>query len=252
MKLIVLDPGHFHAALLQKTMYPDIDPTVRVYAEDGPELADYLSKIESYNARAKAPTAWRMEVHAGRDFLDRFSADKAGDIVVIAGNNRRKTEFITRAVDAGMHVLADKPMAIDTRGFEALQRAFADAEARRRAALRHHDRTPRDHDDAAKGVLADSVRLRRAPARFGAGTGGRQGKRPPFFEARLRRASQAARVVLRRRAARRRPGRHHDASRRPRAVGVLPRRDTAISTKTSGFSAPNAGPPASARRNSRK
>jgi hypothetical protein len=36
LKLIVLDPGHFHAALLQKTMYPDIDPTVRVYAEDGP------------------------------------------------------------------------------------------------------------------------------------------------------------------------------------------------------------------------
>ena len=45
MKLTVLDPGHFHAALLQKTMHPDIDPTVHVYAEDGPQLADYLSKI---------------------------------------------------------------------------------------------------------------------------------------------------------------------------------------------------------------
>ena len=130
MKLAVLDPGHFHAALLQKTMYPDIDPTVHVYAEDGPELADYLRKVESYNTRADNPTAWRMEVHAGPDFLDRFAADKAGDIVVIAGNNRRKAEYIARGVQAGMHVLADKPMAIDGAGFDALVRAFADARDR--------------------------------------------------------------------------------------------------------------------------
>ena len=130
MKLIVLDPGHFHAALLQKTMFPNIDPTVRVYAEDGPELADYLSKIESYNTRADNPTAWRMQIHAGPDFLERFSADEAGDIVVIAGNNKRKAEYIARGVQAGMHVLADKPMAIDPSGFDALVRAFADARDR--------------------------------------------------------------------------------------------------------------------------
>jgi len=130
MKLIVLDPGHFHAALLQKSMYPNVDTTVHVYAEEGPDLADYLQKIASYNARAEAPTAWRMQVHAGADFLDRFSADRAGDVVVIAGNNRRKAEFITRAVAAGMNMLADKPMAIDAAGFESLQRAFADAEAK--------------------------------------------------------------------------------------------------------------------------
>ena len=130
MKLIVLDPGHFHAALLQKTMYPDVDATVHVYAEEGPDLTDYLQKIASYNARADAPTAWRMQVHAGPDFLDRFSAERAGDIVVIAGNNRRKAEYVTRAVAAGMNVLADKPMAIDTAGFESLQQAFTDAKAR--------------------------------------------------------------------------------------------------------------------------
>ncbi len=130
MKLIVLAPGHFHAALLQKTMYPNLDATVHVYAEEGPDLADYLQQVASYNARADAPTAWRMQVHAGADFLDRFSAEKAGDVVVIAGNNRRKAEFVTRAVAAGMHVLADKPMAIDTAGFASLQRAFAEAGAR--------------------------------------------------------------------------------------------------------------------------
>ena len=130
MKLTVLDPGHFHAALLQKTMFADIDPTVHVYAEDGPELADYLKKINSYNTRAENPTAWRMEVHAGPDFLDRFVGDKAGDLVVIAGNNRRKAEYIARAVATGMHVLADKPMAINAEGFDALVRAFTHARDR--------------------------------------------------------------------------------------------------------------------------
>ena len=33
VKLITLDPGHFHAALVQKTMYPQVDPNVYVYAE---------------------------------------------------------------------------------------------------------------------------------------------------------------------------------------------------------------------------
>jgi predicted dehydrogenase len=130
IKLIVLDPGHFHAALLQKTMYPDVDTTVHVYAEEGPDLADYLQKIESYNARRESPTAWRTVVHSGADFLGRFGAEHAGDVVVIAGNNRRKAEYITRSVEAGMHVLADKPMAIDAAGFESLRAAFALAAAK--------------------------------------------------------------------------------------------------------------------------
>jgi predicted dehydrogenase len=130
MKLTILDPGHFHAALLQKTMYPNVDPTVHVYAEAGPDLADYLQKVAGYNTRVENPTTWRMEVHAGADFLDRFGAERAGDVVVIAGNNRRKAEYVTRAVAAGMHVLADKPMAIDSAGFESLRNAFADAKTR--------------------------------------------------------------------------------------------------------------------------
>ena len=128
MKLVILDPGHFHAALVQKTMIAGIDATVRVYAPDGPDLADYLRKVESYNARATDPTCWNMQVCAGPDFLDRFAHEKAGDLAVISGNNRRKTEYIARAVDAGYHVLADKPMAIDADGFAALELAFAAAE----------------------------------------------------------------------------------------------------------------------------
>src|SRR5437879_8519361 len=127
MKLTILDPGHFHAALVQKKMYPEIDPVVHVYAPDGPELLDYLQRVEGYNRRADNPTAWRMQVVSGPDFREQFIEENsdAGEVVVIAGNNRRKTEYITRAVAAGFQVLADKPMAIDAAGFTSLEKAFA-------------------------------------------------------------------------------------------------------------------------------
>ena len=46
VKLVTLDPGHFHAALLQKVMYPQVSPVVHVYAPGGPEVDDHLKKIE--------------------------------------------------------------------------------------------------------------------------------------------------------------------------------------------------------------
>jgi predicted dehydrogenase len=129
MKLIILDPGHFHAALVQKQMLHDIDETAHVYAPQGPDLDDYLRRIEAFNHRASDPTRWRTQLHTGSDFLERFVADKTGNVVVISGNNLRKTEYICRAVAAAFHTLADKPMAIDTAGFEALGSAFIVAQA---------------------------------------------------------------------------------------------------------------------------
>lgn len=129
MKLAILDPGHFHAALLQKKMYAGIEETVHVYAQEGPDLDDYLRKIEAFNARAQDPTHWRTQLHTGTDFLERLTTDKQGDVVVISGNNLRKSEYLSRAVAAGLHTLADKPMAIDTAGFEALRKAFGVVQA---------------------------------------------------------------------------------------------------------------------------
>ncbi len=129
MKLAILDPGHFHAALLQKKMYAGIDDAAHVYAEEGPDLDDYLRKIEGYNARAEQPTHWRTQLHTESDFVERLLADRQGDLVVIAGNNLRKTEYLSRTVAASLHTLADKPMVIDAAGFDALMKAFAVAKA---------------------------------------------------------------------------------------------------------------------------
>ena len=47
--LIVVDPGHFYATLIQREMYPGLSPLVRVHAPLGPDLIDYLSRIAKYN-----------------------------------------------------------------------------------------------------------------------------------------------------------------------------------------------------------
>ena len=124
IKLITLDPGHFHAALVQKRMYPGVSPTVHVYAPEGNDLKMHMDRINGFNTRAEEPTAWKSEVYTGADFFEKMLADKAGNVVVLAGNNARKTEYILKSVQAGYNVLADKPMAITPKDFELLKQAF--------------------------------------------------------------------------------------------------------------------------------
>lgn len=128
VRLVQLNPGHFHAGLVQKTMYEGIDPGVHVYAPAGPELEDFLSRIDDFNSRADQPTHWRMTVYRGSDYLEKMLAGKAGNVLVTAGNNTRKTEYIHQAVSAGLNVLADKPMVITPGAFPLLVEAFALAE----------------------------------------------------------------------------------------------------------------------------
>lgn len=125
--LIILDPGHYHAALVQKSMVEQVGPAVHVYAPDAPDVQDYLRQIERFNSREQDPTHWQEKVCLGDDFLERMVAEKAGDIVVLSGNNRRKAEYIKASIDAGLNVFCDKPMCIDAAGFALLERAFASA-----------------------------------------------------------------------------------------------------------------------------
>lgn len=130
IKLITLDPGHFHAALVQKTMYANVDSVVHVFAPEGNDVKEHLKKIDAYNTRAENPTRWQEEVHTGTDYLDKMLSAKPGNVVVIAGNNKLKTEYIKKSIDAGLNVFADKPMAINSESFELLKQAFADARSK--------------------------------------------------------------------------------------------------------------------------
>ncbi len=127
VRLMTLDPGHFHAALVQKTMYPQVSPTVYVYAPAGPEVEDHLDIIKGYNTRAENRTSWEEKVYTGDDFFEKMLEERPGNVVVISGNNRKKAEYIRKCAQAGLNVLADKPMCIDKAGYKELKKAFAAA-----------------------------------------------------------------------------------------------------------------------------
>jgi predicted dehydrogenase len=128
VRLITLDPGHFHAGLVQKFMYPQVNPVVHVYSPGGPDLQEHLKRIEGFNTRAENPTKWDEKVYTGPDFLERMIQDRPGNVVVLSGNNARKTEYIDKAIRAGFNVYADKPMAITPQGFKLLRKTIERAE----------------------------------------------------------------------------------------------------------------------------
>lgn len=130
-RLIVVDPGHFHATLVQQQMYAGLTPLVRVHAPLGPDLIDYLSRIARYNRRPQSPTDWRLDVHAGADFLDRMRDEPPGGVAIFSGRNRGKIERIIAALETGLHVLADKPVIIEPADLPRLDTALALVQDRR-------------------------------------------------------------------------------------------------------------------------
>jgi len=127
VKLMTLDPGHFHAGLIQKSMYKQIDLMVFVYAPEGDDVTQHLARIEGFNKRPENPTTWIEKVYTGTDYLEKMLAEKPGNVMMVAGNNAKKTEYIQKAVEAGLNVFADKPMVIAPEAFPVLEQTFKTA-----------------------------------------------------------------------------------------------------------------------------
>src|SRR6266700_1733131 len=123
-KLIIFDPGHFHATLLLQNMYPWLDPRVTVYAPLGPDLLDYLNRVSLFNSRPDHPTRWELDVHTSADPLAAMLRERPGNIVVFTGRNRAKIDRILAALKAGLHVLADKPWIIAAADLPKLKEAL--------------------------------------------------------------------------------------------------------------------------------
>jgi predicted dehydrogenase len=128
VKLMTLDPGHFHAGLIQKEMYPGVSPLVHVYAPLGPDLIAHLNRIAQFNGRERNPTRWQLEVHAGPDFMERMIRERPGNVVVISGRNRGKIDRILAAVENGLNVLVDKPWVISAADLPKLDAVLDTAE----------------------------------------------------------------------------------------------------------------------------
>jgi len=131
IKLITLDPGHFHAALFQREILPGVSPEVLVYAPLGPDLAAHVQRVAQFNLRQENPTHWQLEIFTDSNPLARMLAEVRGNVVVLSGNNRHKIDRIEAIVRAGLNVLADKPWIIEPGAFSKLQSALDIAEQRR-------------------------------------------------------------------------------------------------------------------------
>src|SRR5712692_6118999 len=127
-RLMVVDPGHFHAALVQKEMYPWLAKRVSVYAPLGPDVIDYLNRIGRFNTRKEDPTSWEIELHTGPDFFERMLREKPGNVVILTGRNRPKIDRIQASVKDGLHVLADKPWIIKSADMPKLENVLNEAE----------------------------------------------------------------------------------------------------------------------------
>ena len=128
VRLMTLDPGHFHAALIQKETYPGVSKRVSVFAPLGPDVADYIGRITQFNSRRENPTDWELDLHLSPDFLDRMARERPGNVVVVAGRNRPKIERIQASIQAGLNVLADKPWIISSDDLPRLHAALDVAE----------------------------------------------------------------------------------------------------------------------------
>lgn len=130
VRLMTLDPGHFHAALVQKEMYEGVARRVDVYAPLGPDLLAHLSRIAGFNLRQERPTGWQLEVHAGDDSLERMLRERPGNVTVLSGRNRGKINRIEAAASAGLNVLADKPWLLNTDELPVLEAVLNTAETK--------------------------------------------------------------------------------------------------------------------------
>ncbi len=112
--IVILNPGHFHAALTLREHHPLIDDDVHVFAEDGPDVDSFLRLVQSFNDRAVNPTRWTLRVYRGPDYLEKLTAQRPGEVVIVAGRNNEKMPLIHLLHAQGFHVLGDKPWLIES------------------------------------------------------------------------------------------------------------------------------------------
>jgi predicted dehydrogenase len=128
VRFMTLEPGHFHAGLVQKAMYPNVSKRVDIFAPLGTDLMEHLGRIVAFNTRKDNPTDWQLEIHTGPDSFARMLRERPGNVVVLSGRNRGKIDRIKASVEAGLHVLSDKPWIIDPADFSKLESALDTAE----------------------------------------------------------------------------------------------------------------------------
>jgi predicted dehydrogenase len=138
-RLLIVNPGHFHAALTLRERSPLIEDDIHVFAEDGPELEDFLRLVHAFNDRPVDPTRWTLYVHRGADYLEQLVATRPGNVVILAGINSEKLPLIHFLHGQGFTVLGDKPWLIDSGQFDMLKEVTAGGSPARDIMTERHE-----------------------------------------------------------------------------------------------------------------
>ena len=125
--LVILNPGHFHAALTLRERHPLIDDDIHVFAEDGPDVDQFVRLVHAFNDRPVDPTRWTLYVYRGADYLEKLLAQRPGEVVIVAGRNNEKMPFIHLLHAQGFSVLGDKPWLIESAQLGMLREVTATA-----------------------------------------------------------------------------------------------------------------------------
>ena len=125
--LVILNPGHFHAALTLRERQPLISDDIHVFAEDGPDLDSFLRLAHGFNDRLVNPTRWTLYVYRGADYLEKLLAQRPGQVVIVAGRNNEKMPLIHLLHAQGFCVLGDKPWLIESGQIGLLREVTATA-----------------------------------------------------------------------------------------------------------------------------
>ena len=125
--VVILNPGHFHAALTLRERHPLIDDDVHVFAEDGPDVDNFVRLVHAFNDRTVNPTRWTLYVYREADYLEKLIAQRPGEVVIVAGRNNEKMPLIHLLHTQGFRVLGDKPWLIESEQIGLLQEVTASA-----------------------------------------------------------------------------------------------------------------------------
>ena len=113
IRLITLDPAHFHAALVQKEMSAGIAPLTHVYAPLGLDLVAHLRHVAGFNTRPQKPTNWELEVHAGPDFLQRLLRERPEwrHIKIVMLSAKGRDAELAKGLALGADLYVTKPFS---------------------------------------------------------------------------------------------------------------------------------------------
>ena len=127
LTLVIVNPGHFHAALTLRERHPLLNDDIHVFAEDGPDVDHFVQLVHAFNERAVNPTRWTLYVYRGADFLEKLLAQRPGQVAIVAGRNSEKMLLIHLLHAQGFHVLGDKPWVIESTQIGLLREVIASA-----------------------------------------------------------------------------------------------------------------------------